>query len=353
MAGPKVPTWNMFLSPARPPAWDGARGVRIVLVWVLDVQRNTFYCHTRSAAPAARARPEGRARCRHRPGPRVTSTSSTAASTSTRTPATPACGRSAPSIWDEAHQLWVVSRHADVSYVSLHADLFCSGQGVRPDPVGRPLAHRSRRRAPHPPAAPAQPGLLPPDDPGHGGTGPPGGDRGARPTSPPPARATSSTDIAVPVPLVVIAELMGLPIEDRVQARRLVRPDDGRRGPDRPRRPDVDRRRRGLQRVRGLRDRHGRGPPGRPSRGPARRPTTSSSILVGADEDGVLESSDELADDELTMFLVVLLVAGNETTRNAIGGGMWAFSQFPDQWERLRRPTRSSSPPWPTRSPAT
>jgi cytochrome P450 len=56
---------------------------------------------------------------------------------------------------------------------------------------------------------------------------------------------------------------------------------------------------------------------------------------VGADEEGVLESSDELAHDELTMFLVVLLVAGNETTRNAISGGMWALNRFPDQWQRL------------------
>ena len=49
----------------------------------------------------------------------------------------------------------------------------------------------------------------------------------------------------------------------------------------------------------------------------------------------MLESNEELTLDELTMFLVVLLVAGNETTRNAISGGMWAFSRFPDQWQRL------------------
>jgi len=55
------------------------------------------------------------------------------------------------------------------------------------------------------------------------------------------------------------------------------------------------------------------------------------------DEDGILESSDELSHDELTMFLVVLLVAGNETTRNAIGGGMAAFQKFPGEWERLVR----------------
>ena len=57
---------------------------------------------------------------------------------------------------------------------------------------------------------------------------------------------------------------------------------------------------------------------------------------MGADENGVLESNEELAHDELTMFLIVLLVAGNETTRNALSGGMWALSQIPGEWQRLR-----------------
>ena len=64
-------------------------------------------------------------------------------------------------------------------------------------------------------------------------------------------------------------------------------------------------------------------------------------MLVGADEEGVLESNDELTRDELIMFLIVLLVAGNETTRNAISGGMWALDQFPAQWERLQTIPRS------------
>jgi cytochrome P450 len=39
--------------------------------------------------------------------------------------------------------------------------------------------------------------------------------------------------------------------------------------------------------------------------------------------------------DELFMFLTLLVVAGNETTRNALTGGMLAFSLFPDQKELL------------------
>ncbi len=44
---------------------------------------------------------------------------------------------------------------------------------------------------------------------------------------------------------------------------------------------------------------------------------------------------DELSDDELTMFLVQLLVAGNETTRNMLSAGLVALADAPVQWRRL------------------
>ncbi|WP_067488777.1 cytochrome P450 [Actinomadura hibisca] len=43
-----------------------------------------------------------------------------------------------------------------------------------------------------------------------------------------------------------------------------------------------------------------------------------------------------LSGDEFELFVLLLAVAGNETTRNAASGGMHAFFQHPDQWERLR-----------------
>lgn len=43
----------------------------------------------------------------------------------------------------------------------------------------------------------------------------------------------------------------------------------------------------------------------------------------------------DLSNDELLMFCVLLMVAGNETTRNAIAGGLRAFSRFPDQRDKL------------------
>ena len=40
---------------------------------------------------------------------------------------------------------------------------------------------------------------------------------------------------------------------------------------------------------------------------------------------------------ELLSYFALLIVAGNETTRNATTGGLHALSSHPDQWERLRR----------------
>jgi cholest-4-en-3-one 26-monooxygenase len=49
-----------------------------------------------------------------------------------------------------------------------------------------------------------------------------------------------------------------------------------------------------------------------------------------------------LTDDEFGFFMVLLAVAGNETTRNAISHGMHAFFQNPDQWE-LYKATRPAT----------
>ncbi len=54
--------------------------------------------------------------------------------------------------------------------------------------------------------------------------------------------------------------------------------------------------------------------------------------LVHADVDGR-----GLNDDEFGYFVIILTVAGNETTRNAITHGMNAFLDNPDQWELWKR----------------
>jgi cytochrome P450 len=45
---------------------------------------------------------------------------------------------------------------------------------------------------------------------------------------------------------------------------------------------------------------------------------------------------DQLSEAELAMFLIQLLVAGNETTRNLLSGGLVALAGRPDQWAALR-----------------
>ena len=54
--------------------------------------------------------------------------------------------------------------------------------------------------------------------------------------------------------------------------------------------------------------------------------------LIQADVDG-----HKLSDDEFGFFMVLLAVAGNETTRNSITHGMIAFAEHPDQWELYKR----------------
>ncbi len=60
--------------------------------------------------------------------------------------------------------------------------------------------------------------------------------------------------------------------------------------------------------------------------------------LIEADIEG-----QKLSDDEFGFFVVLLAVAGNETTRNSITHGMIAFSQNPDQWELFKKERPSTA----------
>ena len=48
------------------------------------------------------------------------------------------------------------------------------------------------------------------------------------------------------------------------------------------------------------------------------------------------ENGNRLSIEEFQLFLLMLIIAGHETTRNASVGGMYAFFQHPEQWARLR-----------------
>jgi cholest-4-en-3-one 26-monooxygenase len=61
--------------------------------------------------------------------------------------------------------------------------------------------------------------------------------------------------------------------------------------------------------------------------------------LVSATVDG-----ESLSSDEFGFFVLLLAVAGNETTRNAISHGMNAFLDHPDQWELYKQGRHRTAP---------
>lgn len=60
--------------------------------------------------------------------------------------------------------------------------------------------------------------------------------------------------------------------------------------------------------------------------------------LIEADVDG-----DSLGGVEFAFFVILLAVAGNETTRNAMTHGMMAFAANPEQWELYKRERPSTA----------
>jgi cholest-4-en-3-one 26-monooxygenase len=61
--------------------------------------------------------------------------------------------------------------------------------------------------------------------------------------------------------------------------------------------------------------------------------------LINADVDG-----EALGSDEFGFFVILLAVAGNETTRNAITHGMKAFLDHPEQWELYKEQRPKTAP---------
>ena len=132
--------------------------------------------------------------------------------------------------------------------------------------------------------------------------------------------------VSAELPLEVIAELMGAPLEDRGHifdlSNRLIGLDD----------PDfVGARDQGMEAAMEMwayADKLGAEKRANPG-------DDIISALVHAEVDG-----QQLTEMEFDLFFMLLAVAGNETTRNAISGGMLAFFENPDQWKRLKEDHR-------------
>jgi cytochrome P450 family 142 subfamily A polypeptide 1 len=242
-----------------------------------------------------------------------------------------------PVRWSEKDDLWLVTRFEDVVYVSKHQEIFSSAFGVRP-------------------SNPAKIGLIDEAEPRHTQL------RGLinRGFTPRMVRQLETVfrgivaesidavaargecdfvrDIAVPLPLKLIAEMIGIRREDYDRFHHWS--DDMIAG-DGTKDPAVLGRA-GLafmeysKYVNGIIEDRRRNP---------REDLVS--ILTGAKDDGILGRFDlkhlpgvdddhmSLANDELIMMCVILLVAGNETTRNGISGGMQLLIENPGERQKL------------------
>lgn len=126
------------------------------------------------------------------------------------------------------------------------------------------------------------------------------------------------TDIACELPLQAIADLVGFPQDDRKQifewSNEMMAYDD----PDYDVDPAV-----AAAEILGYAVGMGEDRKAHPVDDIVTR-------LVAASDDEVLTS------EEFAFFILILAVAGNETTRNAISHGMQGFFDNPDQWERYK-----------------
>src|SRR5579863_8961260 len=130
-------------------------------------------------------------------------------------------------------------------------------------------------------------------------------------------------DLATPLPVMVIAEMLGVPPLEYEQFKhwsdRIVESDNTPPGMPLP--PEIKQAASDLRAYFGGEIERRRREPG----------DDLISALVAAHDE-----AEALSADELLAFVILLLLAGNETTTNLIGNGMLALGRNPDQLELLR-----------------
>ncbi|GAA3115997.1 cytochrome P450 [Streptosporangium carneum] len=128
-------------------------------------------------------------------------------------------------------------------------------------------------------------------------------------------------DIAAPLPLYVICELLGAPVEDRDKifnwSNQMIGADD----PDYAADPSAG--------QNAAAEVYAYANALAAERREQPREDIVTKLLM---PDAAGETLDE---NEFDLFVLLLVVAGNETTRNAASGGMLAFFEHPEQWRRL------------------
>jgi cytochrome P450 len=235
--------------------------------------------------------------------------------------------RNAPVYWDAASNLWVLSRYADVDAASKASAIFSAAQGVLPEsdaPVSIVCMddprHRRLRTLVNKGFTPRMLGML---------------ETKVRSITAELVQRIAAQghadvvrDLAVPLPLFIIAELLGIPRADfdrfHAWSDRLIGVAGHYDNPELLADSTAAYFEYGTYLQQIFADR----------RACPRDDLTS--ILVAAQQDGMLSEDEEVMEnDEIVMFMTLLLVAGNETTRNAISGGMLALMENPAQRERL------------------
>ncbi len=129
------------------------------------------------------------------------------------------------------------------------------------------------------------------------------------------------TDIACQLPLIAICELVGIPLEDRENFFTWTNTMIG--GDDLELNVSEEEAQMAAANVYLYADKL-----------MAMHRESPSNDLVGALLDGVVEG-EHLTEDEFRSFVLLLVVAGNETTRTMTSQGMRILMQHPDQWQML------------------
>jgi cytochrome P450 family 142 subfamily A polypeptide 1 len=246
-----------------------------------------------------------------------------------------------PVHWSEKSGVFIISKYDDVVAVSKNPKLFCSGQGVRPNIEIRQ-------------------GLIDEDAPKHTalrklinrGFTP----RMVDTLEPVFRRITTEAidkvasrgecdfvdDIAVPLPLMIIAEMIGIRKEDRYRFHEwsdaMIAGDGNFDDPEIMQKAAAAFVAYSTYVTEIIEDRR-------------KNPKDDLiSILTGAKDSGFLVDFDQeagdmvgdvdgdhldMANDELIMLLVTLMVAGNETTRNALSGAVRLLIEHPDARQQL------------------
>lgn len=229
----------------------------------------------------------------------------------------------APVAWNHQLGFWVLSRHRDVAAASADPATFCSGKGIILPEIGveypapptimhtDPPAHSRYRKLVQPAFAPRKMRALEPSV----------LERAKRLVTALPAAKPVEvvTALTAPLPLQVIGDLLGVGDDDH--DRFLLWSDAAIPGAG----DFTDDVRMGhigdmiAYLLAAAADR----------RAAPREDLLSTLATVEID-------GDRLDDNEIAMFLVQLLVAGNETTRHALSGGLVALAEHPEQWNALR-----------------